>query len=491
MEERKMKDKDKVEILGSPLGMYSLLRDPFIISILNDDGSLNTNALSNLVAKIANMGANALRDFFWIDSEDAYRKISPFWREGGTVKWNDRYFEHQRKIAKACNDVNMRYYLSIFDDCGTKKIGDFNPWRSFDTFFYEDDAKEVRHQFIDRILAAFEGDLDTGIELCNEPRAGMGLFLADTFLYLHSKGYSERKIILGIDYHFKEKEFQSFAGDYKAMRVEIVKKMGNDERWEGWLKSRCISPMHQANLENIKHLWTKDGKIEVKDIPKGGTRRVLYSMDGVRNFKRNGQKIEHRPDKEYMRLIAKTVLETKSEARENDKILFEVVYGKDKHEPGDSILGVAEAYKDIWNEDPKNLGKFGGDGPVIEDDSGGSGEQPEPVTTRNFQAIVERGFRGILGRDADSGGKEAYINEFKKGMTLLKFCKSLVDSNEYKNNRASLRPRELAEGFYQGILGRPGDEPGLVHTIQAIEKGHAAEHTAAMLDSQEFKDNFG
>jgi hypothetical protein len=456
---------DKVQIMGSPLGMYSLLREPYIISILRDDGSLDEEKLTQLAARIAKMGANALRDFYWIDTEEAYRKISPFWPDGDSYRFNDRYFQHQRVIAETCNQCNMRYYLSIFDHCGVKisrksEVGKFNPWRSFSNFFYGADARELRHQFIDRVLDAFAGR-DVGIELCNEPDKGHGDFLADTFIHIFKKGFDPRKIILGIDYHLKEKD-KDYGNDYRDMRKKAAAELGGN--WEQDLKSVCISPVHNASADQIDELWGPN-------VGPGGSRRILYSMDGVRKFEMNNETKDHRPDKAYMRFIAKKVLEKKPEAREKDKVHFEIVFGKDKNEPLDSIEGVSEAYREIWGQYPGNYGKD------IE------GRSP-------YRTYVTHGYRGLLGREPDEDGMQGYVDFLKGGGDILEFCRKLVASDEFKNKSANLPPQDLASGLYKGILGRGADMGGLKHTIAEIHHGRIAERAEAMLESDEFDSKF-
>lgn len=470
---RRRKMKDQTEILGSPLGMYSLLRGDYIISVLNDDGTLNLDKLGTLVANIANMGANGLRDFFWIDNEDAYAKISPFWREqNGSVRWNDAYFQNQQAIARCCNLANMRYYLSIFDHCGTKKdVGQFNPWRSFENFFYGNDAKDLRHEFIDKILDAFQG-YDTGIELCNEPDKGSGDFLGDTFVYLFRKGFSPEKMILGIDYHLKE-TVRAYSEDYRTMREKIVVELGSSD-WRPWIKSRCISPFHNANMDAISDLF---GPFP----PAGGTRRILYSMDGVRKYSLNGETRKKRPNKEYMKQLAVKVLQAKSVARTKGKVLFEVVYGKDKNEALDSIEGVSEAYRSIFSEYPENKGNF----PTPINIEGG-GIQPKPFNEK----VVEQAYLGILGRPSDEMGEKGYVEFLNNGGSILDLCKKLIDSDEFRQHRAMLSPKELSTGLFLGILNREPDPQGLKHTKTMVERGDIAERAAAMLESEEFKNKF-
>lgn len=470
---------NKVQIFGSPLGMYSLLRENFIISILRDDGSLDSDKLNKMVADIANLGATGLRDFFWIDTEEAYNKISPFWKKpDGSFEFNGRYFEHQKKIAEICNRYGLRYYLSIFDQCGTKQkrnqdtgVWQWNPWRFFNDYFYGNDAADMRHQFIDKILNAFAG-LDAGIEICNEPKGGAGEFLADTFVYVVKKGFTPEKIIIGVDYHLKE-QGGVFGNDYRAIREAAVKELNPE--WDQWLKSRCISPVHNATVEGIDALWHGEAG-------PGGTRRVLYSQDGVMN---------PRSDKDTMFKIAKKVLKKKTEAREKGKVLFEVVYGKTENDPLDSIAGVAEAHNETMGAYPANFGKYPEPLPLREIDSEPPDVLPEPRPDSFNTVIVERGYIGLLGRPADPGGRDGYVKFLDGGGKVVDFCRKLIDSDEYKARWKDTSPGELASQLYTGILGRGPDSDGMVHTVEMIEKGKIADRAAGMLACHEFKIRFG
>ncbi len=486
--------RDEVEILGSPLGMYSLLRVEveketgdkynYIISVLKDDGSLDKEKLKTIVSTVANMGANGLRDFFWIHSQKALDTISPF---NGALQFNRRYFDIQEKIAEVCNQYNMRYYLSIFDHCGTKgDVSEWNPWRPFNDFFYGEDAKAHRHAFIDKVLEAFEG-LDTGIELCNEPKERQAKFLTDTFLYLHQKGFDMNKVILGIDYYKKEQAGSPYKKDYGDFRDAVAAELNQHElEWENKLKSVCISPVHNATIERIDNLW--EGGEE--EAVAGGSRRVLYSMDGVRENKNEIKKC--RPDKNMMHQIARKVFDKKTKARKKGKLLFEVVYGKTDfaaRDPLDSLKGVSEAFKETSddNKHPVNWGK-----PIYEGgDNGGDDNGGDVDPSRLHKIQVKHGYRGILGRDTDPDGLRDYTDFLAGGGTVLEFCRKLTASDEYRDNRANLPAKDLATDFYNGILEREPDPGGLRDTITDIQNGLSAERAAGMLQSDEFKNKFG
>jgi len=451
---------DKVQILGSPLGLYSLPVEGFVNMVMSYDGSLDEEKLNQTVCRIANMGANALRDFYWIDSEEGYNKLSPLKHEGNlNFTFKDQFFTDQRKIAKTCNQYNLRYYFSLFEHCGTKikEKSKWNPWKPFSNFFYGSDAAEYRHRFIDRMIEALKG-LDYGFELCNEPDAETaGKFLADTFIYLIRKQFDPEKIILGIDYYLKEHD-SAQGRQYREMRNLISDTLGDD--WDGWLKSKCISPVHNAKEDQIDKLWGSD-------VPAGGSRRVLYSMDGVQK--------PSRPDKDMMYKIATKVLKKKTQARERDKVHFEVVYGKKSTDPLDSIAGVSEAYKEIWGQYPENYKKY----PCI------PGGPPSP-----FETYVTHGYRGLLGREPDSGGLGDYVAYLESGGTVLEFCRKLLNSDEFRNNSTNLPLEDLAVRLYRGILDRKPDPDGLRDTIDELRKARTAERAASMIESQEFKTRF-
>ncbi|MCP5106266.1 MAG: DUF4214 domain-containing protein [bacterium] len=444
---------DKVQILCSPLGMYSLLRGEYIISVMNDDGTLNEKKLEEMVVKIANMGANGLRDFLWLDSAHAYQTLSPFIKDdNGQFKFNDLYFINQRTIATVCNNYGLRYYLSLFDHCGAKRgVGQSNPWHIFEDFFYGEDARRQRHEYICNLTAALSG-LDVGLDICNEPKTGQGKFLADTFVYLINRKFNPRNIILGNDYFLKETN-AAYGRDYREFRDTVADQL-KAKAWKKAIKTECISPVHNATVETIDELWGAD-------VKPGGERRVLYSMDGVRN---------PRPDRNTMYGIAKKVLEKKRNSREQDKIGFEVVFGKTEQDPLDSLEGVAQAYKDIFGVYPANYKKYN------------EGISPN----REHENIVRHGYLALLGRDTDAGGLQSYVEYLCNGGTVLGFCERLVSSAEYRVNNAGRTPVELATRFYLAILDREPDEQGFEHTVEEIRKGAAALRVAAMLQSVEF-----
>jgi hypothetical protein len=348
---------DKVQIFCSPLGMYSLFRGDYIISVLRDDGSLDEKRLTAMVQYIANLGVNAMRDFYWIDSKSAYEKISPFWYRSGDLGFNHAYFENQRRIAVICKAHGVRYYLSLFDHCGTKGYAkSWNPWRYFNDFFYGEDARSARHQYIKILLDVMYG-LDYGIEICNEPKPGQGEFLADTFLNVFLKGLDPAKIILGLDYFLKESK-PAYGNDFRNFNTIVCEELGAD--WDRGLMLSCLFPVHNTTMERIRELWGPGPG-------PGDDRRILYSTDGVMP----------RPNRGIMNKLSTFLLETKARAREKDRVHFEVVLGKQNEDPLDAVTGVAEAYKDIFGTYPANYGKYPDAVFPVEFSVGVEGAEPE------------------------------------------------------------------------------------------------------------------
>jgi len=102
---------------------------------------------------------------------------------------------------------------------------------------------------------------------------------------------------------------------------------------------------------------------------------------------------------------------------------------------------------------------------------------------------VRLAYRGILGRDADSGGLTHYSGELLAGQTVLWLCTILSESGEFASSRAQLSREELASELYLGILEREPDPAGLVATIDAIDDGLLAVRAAAMVLSDEAAEN--
>jgi hypothetical protein len=103
---------------------------------------------------------------------------------------------------------------------------------------------------------------------------------------------------------------------------------------------------------------------------------------------------------------------------------------------------------------------------------------------------VSLAYQGILGRPADDSGLVHYRSELLGGRTVGWLCTTLAQSGEFASNRALLSSEELATALYMGILGRNPDPGGLAATITAIDNGQLDTRAAAMILSEEAVQNF-
>jgi hypothetical protein len=120
--------------------------------------------------------------------------------------------------------------------------------------------------------------------------------------------------------------------------------------------------------------------------------------------------------------------------------------------------------------------------------------QPQPQDPPASDAatiVVQHGYRGLLGREADPSGLAWYAGQIGSGkMKTIDFCRALAGSPEWSSTHGALSPAQLADGLYQGILERAGDEGGLTAATAQIAAGHLADEAAGMLDSPEFHARF-
>lgn len=114
---------------------------------------------------------------------------------------------------------------------------------------------------------------------------------------------------------------------------------------------------------------------------------------------------------------------------------------------------------------------------------------PDPdAAARNTQ--ITHGYRGILGRDADAGGRATYLRHFASGGSTLEFCEALANSAEFQKNRSAIEVEVWPDELYRGILEREPDPVGRQRTENEVRNGRLAERAAAMLESTEFRARF-
>lgn len=370
--------KDKCLIFSSPLGGYTLPwaenNKEYINVYLNADGTLNEKRVHEIAHEISWNGANATREFpFW-----PHENLTIITYDNHGAGWvEDEYFSNWKRIVEIYNIYGVRVYFEFFDFCGTRKeFGKWNPWNNplanSGNFFWGPESKRLRDNYIKKMIKNLDR-LDVGYGVCNEPRLPKVPveFLIDVFCELIENGVQPEMIILPIEYNLKEQN-PDYTIYYKRFREGIIKHLEN-EKWAQWLKSRCISPVHGASLQAVK-------KILGPNPPKGGTRNIQWSQDGVKN---------PRPTKNKVKEIMLYIWKSKSSSA--GKHHGEVVKGKQIGDPPDSVLGISMAYKEIFGEWPENYRKYkfkyvkpGTEKPKISITSPGKGETWKPGTLHSI-----------------------------------------------------------------------------------------------------------
>ncbi len=96
-------------------------------------------------------------------------------------------------------------------------------------------------------------------------------------------------------------------------------------------------------------------------------------------------------------------------------------------------------------------------------------EQPQP-SDEKIQAYVARCYKIILGRDADEGGMQTWVNELNSGRkAAAEIIDSFVKSAEFQNKKHS--SADAVEILYKAMLDRPSDPAGKSSWVSQLEGG--------------------
>jgi len=355
---------DKIKLICSPLGGYSLLsRDKWHISYMNPDGSLDMPRLEEILRRIANAGANAIREFpWWIQNEGEMAVLSGFTVDKSLPAHNDmimnpNYFNNQRTIAETAKKYNLEYIFCLYNNSETvpNKDGVFSPWSQWNgdkEFFYKNEAGPYRKQWIEKILETFTGMENVSYDLVNEGSHKYPVEIAQMYLGMLSYGVPVNRLSIGINYGEK-KINTDLIGSYKKFSDRIIFLRGEQFYIDNVKRpSGSWSPFHAIDDKRLAVFWT-DGLEPGQGVPKGGHRPTKYSTDGTRI---DGL----RPNLMQTYDMAKRVMSTKSRAVDKGIVAIEVLFGKEMNivDPTAAMTGLTLAYQEHTGEFPENYGKF-------------------------------------------------------------------------------------------------------------------------------------
>ncbi len=113
-------------------------------------------------------------------------------------------------------------------------------------------------------------------------------------------------------------------------------------------------------------------------------------------------------------------------------------------------------------------------------EEGYSRAQAEIVTTRLYRAI--------LGREPDAASLGGYVAEVQRGR-LEAVVDAMFRSGEFAANRSRLTATELLESFYRGLLGRDPDSGGVRTYLGEVERRRYSSVVLRLLRSEEFEES--
>lgn len=99
-------------------------------------------------------------------------------------------------------------------------------------------------------------------------------------------------------------------------------------------------------------------------------------------------------------------------------------------------------------------------------------------------------YRGILGREADAAGLSGAVNEIQRG-NLDNQVASMLNSNEFRQSIATAGPNDILDRFYRGIFDRSADSDGVRTFLDDVERRRYTEVIMGLIRSPEFEDRLG
>lgn len=478
-------------IQGSIFGAIADINQWGEFSCIDENGKLDIEKFTAYMRMFADQGADATREIPFLVTDKKHngpiqRNFLPARWNGTAYDWNNlnqTYYDNFKEMIKIANRFNMAFEISVFDRCHGHALPN-SPWNlnanGFEGYYKWNPFVEKHVRKIIETAKQAKTELQTeGIEckvlweLENEPLdlAFTGTAVKTLELLL-AAGYKKDQVEDGPFYFPRHggKTVIEFGGPKNELRrseqfekLKKAKRNADPPLYTGKEKSLYFSTVHDfaETPEKLKEL--------AKAITH--TRRFSISDDGEK------PKPGAAEWKERLIPIFKN-------ANHNNirKWKFEHLYRGDLQgnsqfgDKMDGVLGISQAYKEVVGQWPDNHPKMRKEFPNL--------------NTRAEQIYVTRGYLGILGRKPDPDGMQGYVKFLEGGGSLLDFCRKLVASKEYIDNRKPLGPEKLAADIYKDVLKRDADPDGLAHTIEKVHQGRIAERVAAMMGSPEFKTTF-
>lgn len=94
------------------------------------------------------------------------------------------------------------------------------------------------------------------------------------------------------------------------------------------------------------------------------------------------------------------------------------------------------------------------------------------TSTELYGNEIDLTYERMLGRDADSGGKQYYTGLFQRGFTVQALQVELAASEEFAETNAG-DAGELVNALYVAILDREADDSGLAYYTQQVDAGRS------------------
>ena len=100
--------------------------------------------------------------------------------------------------------------------------------------------------------------------------------------------------------------------------------------------------------------------------------------------------------------------------------------------------------------------------------------------------LVDALYNAILNRDADAPSQRSAVAEVQRG-NLESLINSMVRSREFAESRNGVPPGDLLDRFYRGIFDRPADTGGVREYLDLVRSGRYTDALLRMIRSPELE----